>query len=531
MSDTKTDVTFFKENTLANDVAGIVTRMQAGEDAFAELYEKTKRYVYYVAVSNNVPQSDVDDVVQETFVHFYKKYNEILNPQSALAWLKRSAFGHSVDHLKKRPGELLMEEDSSQGLMDTDALVAPFEVPEDMVEREDLARILGGIIDGLPEDQRKCIRAFYFNELKVKDIAATYGVPESTVKTHLFRGRKTIESELNAITRKHGVKFVAFAAVPFLSLAFTEKASACAVGLTFATVAQAAGVAAGSTFGATVGASGSTIGAAGATGSIAGGTAGVAGTTAGVGAGAATGSAAATAVGSAIVKGIAIKAAIAVVSVGVISGGTVAAHSYYVDNVLPAIQAESRVAAQSEEYPENKPENAPAQTATPENVSRDDASGNAVQSSVASSSAVNDEQLIKTNLPDGDYMVWMSDLSVIELKDGVLTMVMDKGYYSENTDYLDVKGSNPNVNGLLDAKPFNKPVTINTSENNVEYMWGCYVSQSGPLTSFNEIKEEIVSYTKEFNMLSPEKRGQMHSLLVEVPVKNGLIMAIRTHHE
>ena len=134
-------ITFIENDSLSDEVADIVARMQSGENAFEELYEKTKRYVYYIAISGGVSPNDAEDVVQDTFVHFFKKYKEIQNPRAALAWLKRSAFGHSVDAVRKKKDALITETDENRDdLFDTNALVAPMEVPETLLDKKENAR-------------------------------------------------------------------------------------------------------------------------------------------------------------------------------------------------------------------------------------------------------------------------------------------------------------------------------------------------------------------------------------------------------
>ena len=314
MDDTKTKVVYLKENALANEVGNIVTRLQAGEDVFQEFYEKTKKYVYYIATSNGVSPVDAEDVVQETFVHFFKKYNEIQDPKSALAWLKRSAFGHAIDSLKKKKDVCLAkDEDTEFDIFDTDALMQPMDIPESALDRKESARIISEIVNNLPEDQKKCVLAYYYSECKIKDIAATYGVPENTVKTNLHRGRKNIEAQLAAFSKKYGIKIVSVAVIPFFSLAIAEKANACELYLSFGVVAQAAGV------GKAAGLANAVVG----TGAkaMAGAGAKVAGTKT-----VAAGAIKAASTGAA--KAVATKVAIAVISVGAIGGGAVAATNY-----------------------------------------------------------------------------------------------------------------------------------------------------------------------------------------------------------
>ena len=51
-------------------------------------------------------------------------------------------------------------------------------------------------VRGLPARQRQVIGLHYVIDLSVSEIAGTLKVSEATVKTHLQRGRKTLEVKL-----------------------------------------------------------------------------------------------------------------------------------------------------------------------------------------------------------------------------------------------------------------------------------------------------------------------------------------------
>jgi RNA polymerase sigma-70 factor (ECF subfamily) len=48
----------------------------------------------------------------------------------------------------------------------------------------------------LPPKQRICVHLFYYEDLSVKEISVNTGMPESTVKSHLFRARAALEETL-----------------------------------------------------------------------------------------------------------------------------------------------------------------------------------------------------------------------------------------------------------------------------------------------------------------------------------------------
>ena len=87
--------------------------------------------------------------------------------------------------------------------------------PEKVLDREETARLIREILDGLPEDQRVVIEMFYYEKLSVKQIALALGLSESAVKSRLFYGRRKIETKVLALEKK-GARLYGLAPIPFL---------------------------------------------------------------------------------------------------------------------------------------------------------------------------------------------------------------------------------------------------------------------------------------------------------------------------
>jgi len=91
-------------------------------------------------------------------------------------------------------------------------------LPSVYAERDDLRVRLGKIIESLSDVQKQTILLFYFDELKVEEIAYVMGCSVGTVKTRLFLARKTIKTEIEEKERVSGEKFYGISGVPLLPI-------------------------------------------------------------------------------------------------------------------------------------------------------------------------------------------------------------------------------------------------------------------------------------------------------------------------
>lgn len=222
-------VTIPNTNSLITKTAELVMRIQAGEtECYNDLYELVKKYVYYIAIKAGVSGDDAEEIVQETFISIFNKCDTIKEPQKALSWIKRTALNKAMDYLRKSPVQVI-DADENENEFESGALYAPIELPEDVMENKETSRLIAQMIDNLPEMQAKCVRAFYYNEFKTKEIAKAYNISESAVKANLSRGRKSIEKQVMELAQKHGTKLVAFAVIPVFGSIFELEASACEV--------------------------------------------------------------------------------------------------------------------------------------------------------------------------------------------------------------------------------------------------------------------------------------------------------------
>lgn len=128
-------------------------------------------------------REDAEDVAQETFLRYYTTDKQFDSPAHLRAWLLRVAKNRAVDLLRSpRRRELPLEE--------ADGPAFPTE------EGEALFRA----VMALPEAYRLTVHLFYYEDYSVQEIARVLGLPQTTVRTRLFRGRQLLRQALEEET-------------------------------------------------------------------------------------------------------------------------------------------------------------------------------------------------------------------------------------------------------------------------------------------------------------------------------------------
>ena len=156
--------------------------------------------------------SEVEDIVQDTFVELVSAYRLMQPIEHVAAWLMRVARNRIIDRFRKQSRRTLMSNpaclqgaDSSSELTSIlDEWLAPDVGPEANYVREVLADELAEAVDELPAEQRAVFVAHELEGRSFKDLAAEWGVGVNTLLgrkhaavRHLRRRLQDIRSELD----------------------------------------------------------------------------------------------------------------------------------------------------------------------------------------------------------------------------------------------------------------------------------------------------------------------------------------------
>lgn len=209
----------FCGNPVRKNKSGLLERaIEHDQAALAEIYSQSSPTVYKVIMVLVKNRDTADDIMQDTYVKAFNKLDQLQDESKLVPWLKTIATNTAKDWLKKSKPELFSDfsrdEDSEGFSFEESIRDERVEMnPEMTVDEKEVRRLVMEILNQLPEDQRMVVGMYYYEEMSVKDIAATLGVSDNTVKSRLSYGRKKIK-ELVLELEKKGTKL--YSAAPFM---------------------------------------------------------------------------------------------------------------------------------------------------------------------------------------------------------------------------------------------------------------------------------------------------------------------------
>lgn len=158
---------------------GLMKKLANGDtSAFAGIYEKTKKAVYYTALSILRDSHLAEDVMQSTYLKLINNVNSYRADTDAAAWINRISRNEALNLKKKREHEVYVDENQSTDIFGT-------EQSDDYSLLIDLAR--------------KILAA---DEFEVLILVASAGYKRREVAQFLGMPLSTVTYKLNCATRK-----------------------------------------------------------------------------------------------------------------------------------------------------------------------------------------------------------------------------------------------------------------------------------------------------------------------------------------
>lgn len=151
----------------------LIKRIKNGDtQAWEELYKMTYPRAYAVAVQTMKNREDALDVLQEAYISVFKNIDSLQDETKLNVWVSKIVGNRCIDYLRKYRGK---NEPTLFGEMISDDSDVEFEdilenenqefIPEESVDYDETKKIMQGILDQLPDEQRLCVLMYYYDEL------------------------------------------------------------------------------------------------------------------------------------------------------------------------------------------------------------------------------------------------------------------------------------------------------------------------------------------------------------------------------
>ncbi|HEY4100601.1 MAG TPA: sigma-70 family RNA polymerase sigma factor [Gemmatimonadales bacterium] len=174
------------------DEAALAARAGRGDaEAFGALIEIHQAMARRVAYAILEDREDADDAAQEGFLSAWKAIGRY-DPQKAFRpWLMQIVVNAARDLRRRRRVRAAEPLDSVSA--------AAREDPGKHVRNLDLGERLRAALATLPERQRLAVVLFDAEGYAQAEIAAMLGIPEGTVKSDVFHGRRALRRVLSTV--------------------------------------------------------------------------------------------------------------------------------------------------------------------------------------------------------------------------------------------------------------------------------------------------------------------------------------------
>ena len=152
--------------------------LDGDRDCFSRLYDLYAPLVHGILLAR-VPRAEVDDLVQDIFLHAYKKLHTLRDSAAFGPWIAMIARNRAVDY-HRRSREMVEINDDLRGSEAHDSRAA--EILE--------------LIRSLPEAYRETLVLRLVEGMTGPEIAARTGLTAASVRVNLHRGMKLLREKL-----------------------------------------------------------------------------------------------------------------------------------------------------------------------------------------------------------------------------------------------------------------------------------------------------------------------------------------------
>lgn len=223
-----TEIKQFIDEIRADDLCLVIACERGDEKAWEELVANFDATVKSAARKISANNEDAEDLASSIWAELYGlRQDADGNKKSKLAyysgrgslagWLRAVVSQLAVDQFRKqsrlvqveeaREFENLANEAAESTNNDHNHLVSHADNPEELLTEKqsasDVSKALRAAIEALEAEDKLILKLYYFDDLKLKDIAAAFGYHEATASRKLVRVQSEIRKLVEKSLREH----------------------------------------------------------------------------------------------------------------------------------------------------------------------------------------------------------------------------------------------------------------------------------------------------------------------------------------
>jgi RNA polymerase sigma factor (sigma-70 family) len=173
----------------------IIGYIKSGDStAFATIVDEYKKLVAHI-VFRMINNTHIrEDLCQDVFLKVYQNLKNFQFQSKLSTWIATIAYNRCINYLEKKKVPLLEDNIAAEKTINDFSIEA--NLPDAEIIKEDVSNRIHKAMDKLPIKYKTALTLYHLDEMKYDEIGNIMNVPEGTVKSYLFRGRKLLKNIL-----------------------------------------------------------------------------------------------------------------------------------------------------------------------------------------------------------------------------------------------------------------------------------------------------------------------------------------------
>ena len=168
---------------------------KGNRDGYDELIRRHQRSIWAVVFLLIHDRAEAEDLSQEVFLRAWRNLDLLMDPSKFAPWLRRIAFGVSIDWLRVFRADLYRSVDDNTEF-ELAAQSAPIESAFEQLQAIELQQRVWQAVDRLPPRYRLPLTLFHLDGLSHSKVAKALGVSVSTARSLVTRARQKLQPML-----------------------------------------------------------------------------------------------------------------------------------------------------------------------------------------------------------------------------------------------------------------------------------------------------------------------------------------------
>lgn len=163
--------------------------------SFDEFYQKYYNHAFKIAWITTGERQSAEDAVQQAFLELFDKYRNGLRLEDAARLISRVVTFRAIDQQRTK-GRQPVPLDPIALINLVDNQISDDDLYDGSLEREELASLMRGWIDGLCPKHKQVIMMSYYDGMTDNEIAAALASPIGSIKTWLHRSKRNLRKKI-----------------------------------------------------------------------------------------------------------------------------------------------------------------------------------------------------------------------------------------------------------------------------------------------------------------------------------------------